>query len=34
MWALVLTGLALVPALLLPRGRQQPNPLQAAQDLA
>jgi len=34
MWALVLTGLALVPALLLPRGRQQPNPLQSAQDLA
>jgi EmrB/QacA subfamily drug resistance transporter len=33
-WALVLTALTLVPALLLPRRRQQPDALQAAQDLA
>jgi EmrB/QacA subfamily drug resistance transporter len=33
-WALILTALTLFPALLLPRRREQPNPLQAAQDLA
>jgi EmrB/QacA subfamily drug resistance transporter len=35
LWALILTALALFPALLLPRRReQQPDALQAAQDLA
>jgi EmrB/QacA subfamily drug resistance transporter len=34
MWALVLTALAFAPALLLPRRREQPDALQAAQDLA
>jgi EmrB/QacA subfamily drug resistance transporter len=34
LWALILTVLTLFPALLLPRRRQQPDPLQAAQDLA
>jgi EmrB/QacA subfamily drug resistance transporter len=33
-WALILTALALFPALLLPRRREQPDALQAAQDLA
>ncbi|MDA0162325.1 DHA2 family efflux MFS transporter permease subunit [Solirubrobacter ginsenosidimutans] len=33
-WALILTALTLFPALLLPRRREQPDPLQAAQDLA
>ena len=33
-WALVLTALTLVPALLLPRRREQADSLQAAQDLA
>jgi hypothetical protein len=33
-WALILTALTLFPALLLPRRREQPDALQAAQDLA
>jgi hypothetical protein len=32
-WALILTALTRVPALLLPRRREQPDALQAAQDL-
>jgi MFS family permease len=34
LWALILTALTLVPALLLPRRREQADPLQAVQDLA